>query len=152
MNEIEGLLQHLTSEGFLITYFTAAAVFGFAPGFFLRAVVLPCYPKEHPRRQELAAELYAVPRLRRWFWVLEQFETGLFDGLNDRVRRRSKTRRHDLKVVVLREGQAVRRIEITEQSLTAWLPRHPAMYVESIEGPISRRTAREIARRRRLLA
>jgi hypothetical protein len=39
-------------------------VFGFAPGFCLRLIVL-AYPRgAPPRRKELIAELYAVPRLR----------------------------------------------------------------------------------------
>lgn len=35
-------------------------VFGFAPGFCLRLIVL-AYPRSSPRRAELIAELYAVP-------------------------------------------------------------------------------------------
>lgn len=43
-------------------------VFGFAPGFCLRLIVL-AYPRSDPRRAELIAELYAVPRIQRPVWV-----------------------------------------------------------------------------------
>jgi hypothetical protein len=55
-------------------------VFGFAPGAVLRLIVL-MYPPDHPRRRELIAELYVVPRIERPFWVAEQVETALFEGL-----------------------------------------------------------------------
>lgn len=57
-----------------------AVVFGFAPGFFLRLIVL-AYPRDDPRRKELIAELYTVPRPWRPLWVAEQLETALFEGL-----------------------------------------------------------------------
>jgi len=59
-------------------------VFGFAPGFCLRLIVL-AYPRSDPRRQELIAELYAVPRIQRPLWVAEQLEVALFEGLGHRV-------------------------------------------------------------------
>jgi hypothetical protein len=59
-------------------------VFGFAPGFCLRLIVL-AYPPGDPRRTELIAELYAVPRLQRPLWVAEQLEVALFEGLGHRV-------------------------------------------------------------------
>ena len=43
-------------------------VFGFAPGFCLRLIVL-AYPRGDPRRDELIAELHAVPRVQRPLWV-----------------------------------------------------------------------------------
>lgn len=58
-------------------------VFGFAPGFCLRLIVL-AYPRHNPRRTELIAELYAVPRIERPLWVAEQLETALFEGLPHR--------------------------------------------------------------------
>ncbi|MGH3911892.1 MAG: hypothetical protein ACRDTC_00555 [Pseudonocardiaceae bacterium] len=67
-------------------------VFGFAPGFCLRLIVL-AYPRNDPRRTELLAELYAVPHLQRPLWVAEQLEVALFEGLVHRAsgafRRRS---------------------------------------------------------------
>jgi diguanylate cyclase (GGDEF)-like protein len=59
-------------------------VFGFAPGFVLRLIVL-AYPRSDPRRDELIAELYAVPRIRRPLWVAQQLEVALFEGLGHRV-------------------------------------------------------------------
>ncbi|HEU0090023.1 MAG TPA: hypothetical protein VFQ77_20620 [Pseudonocardiaceae bacterium] len=59
-------------------------VFGFAPGFCLRLIVL-IYPRSDPRRTELIAELYAVPRIERPLWVAEQLEVALFEGLPRRL-------------------------------------------------------------------
>jgi hypothetical protein len=58
-------------------------MFGFAPGFCLRLIVL-AYPRSDPRRAELIAELYAVPRIQRPLWVAEQLEVALFEGLAHR--------------------------------------------------------------------
>ncbi|MEU8636801.1 hypothetical protein AB0C38_31910 [Amycolatopsis sp. NPDC048633] len=60
-------------------------VFGFAPGLVLRVVVL-IYPKDDPRRRELLAELYAVKRLEQPFFVAQQLETVLFEGVPHRVK------------------------------------------------------------------
>src|SRR5262249_8212633 len=62
----------------------ALLVYGFAPGALLRLIVL-LYPRKHPRRRELIGELYAYPRIMRPFWVAEQLETALFEGLHDRL-------------------------------------------------------------------
>lgn len=62
----------------------ALLVFGFAPGFCLRLIVL-VYPHDDPRRAELIAELYAIPRMQRPVWVAEQLEVALFEGLVLRV-------------------------------------------------------------------
>jgi hypothetical protein len=72
----------------------ALLVFGFAPGVALRLIVL-FYPHNNPRRRELRGELYAVPRIERPFWVAEQLEVALFEGLRDRRRvwRDRRTRR-----------------------------------------------------------
>jgi DNA-binding transcriptional MerR regulator len=66
---------------------TALLIWGFAPGAVLRLIVL-LFPKDDPRRQELLGELYAVPRVERPFWVIEQLEVGLFEGLRHRSARR----------------------------------------------------------------
>jgi diguanylate cyclase (GGDEF)-like protein len=62
----------------------AVIVFGFAPGFCLRLIVL-AYPRSDPRRDELIAELYAVPSIQRSLWVAQQLEVALFEGLGHRV-------------------------------------------------------------------
>jgi hypothetical protein len=74
----------------------ALLAFGFAPGVVLRLIVL-FYRRGNPRRQELLAELYAVPRIERPFWVAEQLEVALFEGLRDRLtlRRDRRIRRLD---------------------------------------------------------
>jgi hypothetical protein len=59
-------------------------VFGFAPGAVLRLIVLAFHPDD-PRRRELLAELHAVPRIERPFWVVEQIEVAIFEGLWERV-------------------------------------------------------------------
>jgi hypothetical protein len=65
----------------------ALLVFGFAPGAVLRLVVL-IFRRDDPRRRELLGELYAVPRIERPFWVIEQLEVALFEGLRSRLARR----------------------------------------------------------------
>ena len=62
----------------------ALIVFGFAPGAVLRLILL-IYPRGNARRKELVGELYAVPRLERPFWVAEQFEVAISEGLRDRI-------------------------------------------------------------------
>jgi hypothetical protein len=67
------------------TFVAALIVYGFAPGALLRVICL-AFHRDDPRRHELRAELYAVPRLERPMWVLEQLEVALFEGVTDRVR------------------------------------------------------------------
>lgn len=62
----------------------ALLVFGFAPRALLRLIVLAFEPDD-PRRYELLAELHAVPRMDRPFWVLEQLEVALFEGIWGRM-------------------------------------------------------------------
>ena len=59
-------------------------VFGVAPGFCLRLIVL-AYPRADPRRRELLTELYAVPHIKRPLWVAQQLEVALFEGLGHRL-------------------------------------------------------------------
>lgn len=68
-------------------------VFGLAPGLCLRLIVL-AYPRSDPRRAELIAELYAVPRIQRPLWVAEQLEVALFEGLGHRVSAARRRRAH----------------------------------------------------------
>ena len=69
----------------------AILIFGFAPGAVLRLVVR-AYPKGHPRREELVAELYEVNMASRPFWVAQQFETALFEGIPARAASQRKER------------------------------------------------------------
>jgi hypothetical protein len=65
-------------------FVVALLVFGFAPGAVLRLIVF-AFHRDDPRRSELLAEVHAVPRLERPFWVLEQLEVALFEGVWGRV-------------------------------------------------------------------
>lgn len=66
------------------TLLIALLIFGFAPGAVLRLIVL-VFPRDDPRRKELLAEVYAVPRVERPFWVAQQLEVAIFEGLRDRI-------------------------------------------------------------------
>lgn len=59
-------------------------VFGFAPGAVLRLIAL-AFHRDDPRRQEMLAEVHAVSRLERPFWVAEQLEVAICEGLWGRV-------------------------------------------------------------------
>ena len=58
LTEVFAALMHWPSLVLVVV------VFGFAPGVCLRLIVL-AYPRSDPRRGELIAELYAVPRMQR---------------------------------------------------------------------------------------
>src|SRR5215831_11420635 len=80
----------------------ALFVFGFAPSTVLRLAVL-LFPRDDPRRRELRGELYAVPRVERPFWVIEQLEVALFEGLRSRFatrRRAALAKQADIPVAV----------------------------------------------------
>jgi hypothetical protein len=74
----------------------AVLVFGFAPGALLRLIVL-AFKREDPRRRELLGELHAVPRIERPFWVAEQLEIALFEGLYSRIAARYSLLSHKSK-------------------------------------------------------
>lgn len=67
------------------TLLLAFAIYGFAPGILLRSLVL-LYEHDDPRRTELITELYEVPRWERPFWVAQQIETVIYEGLGPRIR------------------------------------------------------------------
>jgi hypothetical protein len=75
------VLQHILSWPALLI---ALLAFGFAPGIALRIIVL-AFKRSDPRRQELLAELYNIPRHDRPFWVAEQLEVALSEGLLPRL-------------------------------------------------------------------
>ena len=70
----------ISTEGLLVPI----VVFGLAPGLLLRLIVL-AFSKDDPRREELRAGLDGVPRLERPFWVLEQIEVAIAEGLGARM-------------------------------------------------------------------
>lgn len=65
--------------GALGAFLIALLIFGFLPGMVL-ALIVRLFPKDSSRRRELQAELYAVPRWERPFWVAQQFEVALRQG------------------------------------------------------------------------
>jgi hypothetical protein len=82
-------------------------VFGFAPGFCLRLIVV-VYPRDDPRRRELIAELYTVPRIQRPLWVAQQLEVALFEGFGHRLSatiRRLRDRRRTRHGALVRKSQ-----------------------------------------------
>lgn len=74
----------LTVPSALGAFGLALLIFGFAPGMVL-ALIVRLLPGDDPRRSELQAELYAVPRRERPLWVAEQFEVALREGLGVRI-------------------------------------------------------------------
>jgi hypothetical protein len=78
------MMELLNSLGAWPVLILALAVYGFFPGLFARLVSL-CFRKGDPRRKELIAEVYAVPRWERPFWVAEQFERALSEGAWERL-------------------------------------------------------------------
>ncbi|MBV9730295.1 MAG: hypothetical protein JO309_13000 [Pseudonocardiales bacterium] len=84
------LLEAVTSWPSLLL---GVVVFGLTPGLCLRLIVL-AYPRGDPRRAELIAELYAVPRIQRPLWVAEQLEVALFEGLGHRLSAARRRRAH----------------------------------------------------------
>lgn len=69
---------------------SALLLFGVGPGVVLRLVVL-VYPRDHPRREELVAELYAMRAIARPLWVAQQVETTFFEGIPARWEQRVPT-------------------------------------------------------------
>jgi hypothetical protein len=76
MTGVELIADILNWKWYLLTL----AAHGLAPGLLLRVIVL-AFPKDDPRREELIAELYAVPFIRRPYWVAQQLETAISDGI-----------------------------------------------------------------------
>lgn len=73
----------LTAPGAIGAFALAVLIFGYAPGAFL-ALIVRLIPDED-RRLELQAELPAVPRWERPFWVVEQLEVAIRIGLAPRL-------------------------------------------------------------------
>lgn len=76
----------------LIVFAILLALFGFLPGALNRLFAM-AYPKDDPRRAEMIAELYAVPRWEQPWWVFQQGERALFEGLPLTLRTQARVRR-----------------------------------------------------------
>jgi hypothetical protein len=81
VNAVDLIAEIADWKLFLVVIF----VYGIFPQWILRALV-HVWPKDDPRRTELLGELYEVPRIQRPFWVAEQLEAALADGLVARLR------------------------------------------------------------------
>jgi DNA-binding transcriptional MerR regulator len=64
-------------------------LFGLLPGASLRLIVR-IYPKGNPRRRELVAELYKIDYQKRLFFVAQNLELALFEGLPARWKSRRR--------------------------------------------------------------
>ncbi|MDR1431690.1 MAG: hypothetical protein LBI99_06180, partial [Propionibacteriaceae bacterium] len=64
--------------------FAVALTFGLLPGVVTRVLALG-FRKDDPRRQEMIAAVYAVPRWERPFWVLQQVECVFREGILERL-------------------------------------------------------------------
>lgn len=69
------------------SFLLALMVFGLLPGLVLRLIVR-IYPKEHPRRRELVAELYNLDYFKRPFFVVQDLELAFCEGIPARWRSR----------------------------------------------------------------
>lgn len=69
-------LTELLKIGSGWTLVAALLIWGLLPGLILD-VILRAYQRDDPRRRELQAELYVVPRWERPFWVFQQLEVVL---------------------------------------------------------------------------
>jgi hypothetical protein len=58
---------------------------GIAPTLIVRLASM-LYPREDPRRQEMVAEMHAVPRRERPLWALEEATRAIWDGVPERIR------------------------------------------------------------------
>jgi PLD-like domain len=87
------------------TLLLSLLMFGFAPGAVLRMIVL-AFRRDDPRRTELLAELPHVPRIERPFWVCEQLEVALFEGLAGRVAALITRKRHSRRRSARQPGRA----------------------------------------------
>jgi hypothetical protein len=106
---VTAILDLLGSWDAVWLFFGVAFLLGFAPGAALRLILL-LYPRDHPRRQELIGELYAMGRIERPVFVFEQLELAIFEGIHlrrarrrERVRSRAKQEARDRWLAVAKE-------------------------------------------------
>jgi len=95
-------------------------VFGVAPGFCLRLIVM-AFPRGHDRRKELLAEFYEVPYAKRPLWVASQLEVAVFEGFGSHLAKlanKLKTRRAAVYAVDIVPTNAGR----LDLAVGAWFP------------------------------
>jgi AAA domain len=116
---METLIAHVMAWP---TALASLLMFGFAPGAVLRMIVL-AYRQDDPRRTELLGELPNVPRVERPFWVCEQLEEALFEGLFGRIAALARRRRKSHPPYGHPRGNDVvtRYLDLLEHSIAALL-------------------------------
>jgi hypothetical protein len=113
------------------TLLVVLLVFGVAPGLVLRLIVL-LYPKGHPRRKELVAELYVVPRWERPLFVAEQLEVGLTEALPTRIKAVRGRRAMLMQSLDELDRRRLRRVRACMWTLLACVPLHVAFLVTGV--------------------
>jgi hypothetical protein len=111
-------------------------VFGFAPGALIR-IIVRAFRRDDPRRRELLGEVYNVPFLQRPFWVAQQLEVALFDGIRPRLGK--AIRRYNARERIARElreykhdilhGSATYAEQIVAYSLMLGVPVYVLVYL-----------------------
>jgi hypothetical protein len=121
----------------------ALLVWGFAPGALLRLIIL-LFPPDHPRRRELLGELYGVPRIDRPFWVAEQLEAALSEGLGGRLAAWRGKRMVPVSIHVrLRGREWTVKLRITPELWHAGLP--PERFMEALDLALRTGAARRVS-------
>lgn len=115
------LIDLVASPQALVALGLVVLIFGFCPGFILRQIVR-MYPKGHPRRAEIVAELYQLDYVTRPVWVAAQFETALHEGLGLR-RTGWKVRKRDTRIRrYLEFGTCMTRADLVAAAVVLGLP------------------------------
>lgn len=106
--------------GFVMVVFACTlAIFGLLPGVVTR-LLARIYPTFDPRRLEMIAELYAVPRWDQPWWVAQQTERALHEGISARVKERRTARS---------------RVRFTYSAI--WYPADAGLYFETAQARVT---------------
>jgi len=99
---MDKLIDLMTGSFPWIGMLTLCLVFAFAPTTILR-VLVKAWPRNHPRRRELMAEVHTIAYWERPLWVFEQLESAVFDGLHIRFRHKNALKVLSAYLIVLLE-------------------------------------------------
>lgn len=106
----------------LPTLAVAVLVWGLLPGFVNR-LFARIYPADDPRRRDMVAELYAVPRWEQPLWVAQQAERAISEGIPARARkRRSRMSKRDVRVALIKPGLSShsRLVKVDGRRIRTW--------------------------------